>query len=62
MGRESGRRIDLTMPRSRLFRFRDRGSYKSSEVVGLFVISIGLGMVFYLICLGLSWLCERFMG
>jgi hypothetical protein len=50
------------MPRSRLFRFRDRGSYKSSEVVGLFVISIGLGMVFYLICLGLSWLCERFMG
>jgi hypothetical protein len=47
------------MRRSRLFRFRDRASYKSSEVLALFVMSIFLGMLVYVICLALSWIFER---
>lgn len=42
------------MARSRLFRFRDRASYKSSEVLALFLLSIFLGMLFY----GLCWLVD----
>jgi hypothetical protein len=41
--------------RSRLFRFRDRASYKSSEVLGLFIISIFLGMFVY----GLMWAIDQ---
>ncbi len=48
--------------RSRLFRFRDRASYKSSEVIGLFLISIFAGMIFFGICAALNALYERLFG
>jgi hypothetical protein len=38
------------MSRVRFFRFRDRASYKPSEVLGLFVVSLFGGMILFGIC------------
>jgi hypothetical protein len=47
------------MAGGRYLRFRDRGSYKSSEVVGLFIISIMGGMLFCGICFALDYLLSK---
>lgn len=50
--------------RGRFFKYRDRASYKISEVLGLFIISMGLGMIFFGICVALdhlsNWLFSTF--
>ena len=48
--------------RSRLFRFRDRASYKTSEVLGLFVLSIFLGMIFFGICAAIDYALQSIFG
>jgi len=48
--------------RSRFFRFRDRASYKSSEVIGLFLISIFAGMFFYGLCMLVDFLLRSLFG
>jgi hypothetical protein len=50
------------MSRARIFRFRDRASYKSSEVVGLFVVSVILGGVFCLTCAMVDFLTNQFFS
>jgi hypothetical protein len=40
---------------SRLLRFRDRGSYKSSEVVALFLVSLFAGMIFCGMCAAIDY-------
>ena len=47
---------------ARYARFGDRSSYKSSEVVGLFVLSIFGGGLFFLICMAIDHLVRRFTG
>jgi len=46
----------------RLSRFGDRQSYKPSEVVGLFVISIFGGMFVFAICMAVNILIESIFG
>lgn len=46
----------------RAFRYRDRKSYKASEVVGLFVVSIFGGMLFFGLCALVDFLIGRFTG
>ena len=48
----------------RLNRFRDRAasSYKTSEVLGLFVLSIFFGMLVYFIGWALCFLLDRVTG
>jgi hypothetical protein len=48
--------------RSRLFRFRDRASYKSSEVLGLFVVSIFLGMFVYGVMMAIDFALTQLFG
>lgn len=48
--------------RSRLSRFGDRASYKASEVLGLFVISIFGGMAIFGICMAIDYALERLFG
>jgi hypothetical protein len=48
--------------RGRLFRFKDRASYKTSEVLGLFVISIFLGMAFFGVCLVVDYALQTLFG
>jgi hypothetical protein len=48
--------------RSRLFRFRDRGSYKTSEVLGLFIVSLFLGMLFFLVCMAVDYALGLLFG
>lgn len=50
------------MGRSRLYRFGDRSSYKPSEVVGLFLVSIFFGMFVFGICMMVNSLVERLFG
>jgi hypothetical protein len=50
------------MARARFFRFRDRASYKASEVLGLFVISIIGGMIFFLICVVVDFFVRHLIG
>jgi hypothetical protein len=52
----------MFMARSRLFRFRDRGSYKSSEVVALFVLSLFGGALLFLLCVLVDWFLRTFFG
>jgi len=49
------------MGRARIFRFRDRASYKSSEIVGLFVVSVILGGIICLICAALDYLFSHIL-
>ena len=44
--------------RGRLFRHRDRASYKASEVLGLYIISMGLGMIFFGLCMAIDRAIE----
>lgn len=44
---------------SRLLRFRDRRSYKSSEVVALFLVSLFAGMLFCAICAALDFVINN---
>ncbi len=48
--------------KSRLSKYRDRASYKSSEVVGLFVVSLFLGMLFFLICVAIDYAFQLVFG
>lgn len=48
--------------RSRFTRFRDRASYKPSEVLGLFVISLFFGMFVFLIMMAVDHMLTRFFG
>ncbi len=50
------------MRRGGYSRFQDRQSYKPSEVLGLFVISIFFGMGVFGICMAVSLLLDRFFG
>lgn len=50
------------MRRGAFFRFRDRSSYKPSEVVGLFVISLFGGMLIFGVCMLISSIVDRIMG
>jgi hypothetical protein len=50
------------MSRGRLSRFRDRGSYKSSEVAALFVLSLFAGALFYLLCVLVDWVLQTVFG
>jgi hypothetical protein len=50
------------MPRFRLSRFRDRASYKSSEVIGLFIISLFAGAVFCGLCMVVDYLVKTFLN
>jgi hypothetical protein len=50
------------MSRARFFRFGERASYKSSEVVGLFVVSMILGGVFCLVCAAVDYFVGQFLG
>lgn len=53
---------NIDMGRSRLFRFRDRGSYKSSEVVALFLLSLFGGAIMFLLCMVVDWFLRTFFG
>lgn len=46
----------------RITRFGDRQSYKPSEVLGLFVISLFLGMFVFGVCILINGLINRFFG
>ncbi len=48
--------------RGRFFKDSDRTSYKASEVVGLFVISIILGGVICLICYAVDYSIGKVAG
>ncbi len=48
--------------RGRFFRTRDRQSYKASEVVGLFVLSIIGGMILSGVAIAIDFLLKRFFG
>ena len=50
------------MRRGSLYRFRDRQSYKPSEVVGLFVLSLFGGMFVFGICMLVDSLIQRIFG
>ncbi len=50
------------MARGRISRFSDRQSYKPSEVLGLFVISLFVGMFIFGICMLVNELLERLFG
>lgn len=50
------------MRRSGIYRFRDRQSYKPSEVLGLFIISLFLGMSIFGICMLVDLALERVFG
>lgn len=50
------------MRRGAFTRFGDRHSYKPSEVVGLFVISIFGGMFVFGICMLVNIMLERIFG
>lgn len=48
--------------KSHLFRHRDRSSYKASEVLGLFVLSVFLGMFFFLVCAAIDYGLQSLFG
>jgi len=50
------------MGRSRLYRFRDRGSYKPSEITALFVLSVFGGAFFYFLCVLVDWFLQTVFG
>ena len=50
------------MRRGGLYRFRDRGSYKPSEVLGLFVLSLFGGMLMFGVCMLVNSLMDRIFG
>jgi hypothetical protein len=50
------------MARARLFRFRDRASFKPSEVVGLFLISLFGWMLFFVLVMTLDRLLSPWLG
>lgn len=50
----------LRLPmRSKFFRYSDRASYKTSEVVGLFIISLFLGMITFGICMAIDYAVRQ---
>jgi hypothetical protein len=50
------------MPRGQLFRGWGRRSYKASEVVGLFVLSIFAGMIISGVAVAIDFLLRTFFG
>ncbi len=48
--------------RSKLSRFRDRASYKTSEVLGLFIISLFLGMFLFGLCMAIDYAIDSLFG
>ena len=50
------------MRRGGYSRFQDRQSYKPSEVLGLFVLSLFFGMGVFGLCMALSVLLDRIFG
>ena len=50
------------MGRARRFRFRDRASFKPSEVIGLFLISLFGWMLFFLLVMALDHLLSPWLG
>jgi hypothetical protein len=49
------------MFRVRITQFRDRASYKSSEVIALFIVSIFGGMLFCGLCVVIDFLIGQFL-
>lgn len=47
------------MSRFRIGRFRDRASYKSSEVVGLFILSLFGWMLFWGLVVAIDFILTR---
>jgi hypothetical protein len=50
------------MFRTRVSRFRDRASFKSSEVIALFIISLFFGMVVFVVCWVGELVTQHFFG
>lgn len=48
--------------RSRFFRFSDRASYKPSEVLGLFVLSLFCGIIFFFVCAAIDYGIQVLLG
>lgn len=48
--------------RSRFFRFSDRASYKTSEVMALFLIGLFLSAVTVFLCLLVQYVVESIFG
>ena len=59
---DAPRARDDIMGRSRLGRYRDRQSYKASEVVGLFILSLFGGMLIFGLFVLVDWLLQRLFG
>lgn len=53
---------NLLMARGRLIRFRDRRSYKASEVAALFVLSLFAGMFLCALCVALDYVLTNVFG
>jgi hypothetical protein len=60
--RAPGAALQRIMARSRLFRFRDRASYKPSEVLGLFIISVFLTMIICGLCMLIDHAVRQLFG
>jgi hypothetical protein len=50
------------MFRVRVTRFRDRASYKSSEVIALFIVSLFAGGIFCGLCALADFITARFFS
>ncbi len=50
------------MHRYRLGRSRDHGSYKSSEVMGLFIISIIGWSLFFGLCMSIGFIIDQVLS
>lgn len=48
--------------RGRFFRFRDRRSYKASEVIGLFILSIIGGMILSGVAIAIDFVFRTLFG
>ncbi len=46
----------------RIYRFRDRQSYKPSELLGLFILSLFGGMFVFGLIMAINTLVERIFG
>jgi hypothetical protein len=55
-------RSGISAMKSRLFRYSDRASYKTSEVLALFLLSLFLGMFFFLVCAAVDYGIRMIFG
>ncbi len=48
--------------RGQFLRFKDRASYKTSDVLGLFIIGLGLGAIFCGTCAVIDYALQLLRG